>query len=390
MTLTNAPARGWRAGRFGAAALAATALLLFGLLSDLGSAAQQPGAESEPPGTRWHRIELDINGDGRPEILVAREFAGRKAGDNFDVLSPGPDGQLTVWGSLEFNPAMGFRVDIKRQRLFVISPLAVSEFTVIEHELKPGLRVLSRRTLQQWGSTEAEFEREHKALTRYWAGSRAVETYAESGGASDPVWLRLSTGRPVAGLRRLDGKGLTKAPLWIPALREHFLDRQRVPSTWRQDGYRVTLIEADLMGDAALEILLSLPPQSPGFEIYARVEGGYRFLGRLPVRADEEFRIDFAARTVVADRYEAQVTYKVTSAGAREVSRRDRMDRTFEEFKAQQALRAEFNAAPNNPLLEASLVDFKEAVDAILWKRKQGGAIRGVDFNRRVVNVGRD
>jgi len=343
---------------------------------------------SESQQTRQHRIDVDITGDGRPEIFVAREFVGWKAGDSFEVLSPARNGTLRSWGHLEFNPGMGFRVDSARKRLFVISPMAVSEFTLIEHELKPGLKVLSTRTLQQWGETEAAFEHEQEALRRYWSKAKPIETYAEPGDSTEPVWLGIKNSRPVTSLGRLAEKGWNEAPAWTPTLREHFLDRQRVPENWSKDTYRVSLILADLLGDSAPEVLLSVAPQSPGFEIYARAVDGYRFLGRLPVRADEEFRIDFQARTIVVDRYEAQVAYSVTTRGAEEVKRVSRTDRSFEDLRVQQALRAEFNADPNNPILEASFAAFSAEGMNVAWKRRNGSPAPGVDLTLRVVNAG--
>lgn len=169
--------------------------------------------------TRQHRIDVDINGDGRAEILLAREFVGAKAGDSFEVLSPARDGTLRSWGHLEFNPGIGFRVDRAHKRLLVISPMAASEITLIEHELKPGLRVLSARSLQQWGDTGAAYEQEQRALKRYWSQAKLIETYAEAGDSIEAVWLGVRTGRPVSGLRRLDGKGWTKAPPQPPGSR---------------------------------------------------------------------------------------------------------------------------------------------------------------------------
>jgi hypothetical protein len=356
-------------------------LALLGILGSTAAGGSTKPSESQRP--RQHRIDVDINGDGRPEILVAREFVGWKAGDSFEVLSPASDGTLRSWGHLEFNPGMGFRVDSARKRLFVISPMAVSEFTLIVHELKPGLKVLSTRLLRQWGETEAAYEGEQEALKRYWARSKPIETYAESGDSAEPVWLGVTTRRPVAGLRRLDGKGWTEAPPWTPTLREHFLDRQRFPSNWSKD-----TIEADLLGDAAPEVLLSITPQSPGFEIYAREASGYNFLGRLPVRADEEFRIDLKARTILVDRHDAQVVYSITRQGAAEVRRVSRAERSFAEFQVENTLRAEFNADPNNPILEAPLASFSTDGMNLAWKRRNGSPARGVDLTLHVVNAG--
>lgn len=367
----------------------AAALLRLVLVGVFASPAAAGSSEpSEPQQTRQHRIDVDINGDGRAEIFVAREFAGWKAGDSFEVLSPARNGRLRSWGHLEFNPEMGFRVDSARHRLFVIAPTAVSEFTLTEHELKPGLKVLSTRILQQWGKTEAAYEYEQEALERYWSRAKPIQTYAAPGDSTEPVWLGVTTRRPVAGLRRLDGKGWTTAPPWTPTVREHFLDRQRVPENWSKDGYRVILIVADLLGDSAPEVLLSVAPQSPGFEIYARGGDGYRFLGRLPVRADEEFRIDLQARTIVVDRQGTQVVYSITRRGAAEVKRLSRRDRPFADFQAQQALRAAFNADPNNPILEASFAAFSMEGTNVTWKRRNGSPAQGVDLTLRVVNAG--
>jgi hypothetical protein len=51
-------------------------------------------AAAAEDGVRWHRVDLDVTGDGRPEIFLAREFVGARAGDDFELLSPGPDGRL--------------------------------------------------------------------------------------------------------------------------------------------------------------------------------------------------------------------------------------------------------------------------------------------------------
>ncbi len=366
-------------------AVALRGFVLVGLLAS--PAAGESRKPSELQQTRQHRIDVDINGDGRPEIFVAREFVGWKAGDSFEVLSPARNGTLRSWGHLEFNPNTGFRVDSARKRLFVMSPMAASEFTLIEHELKPGLRALSTRTLQQWGDTEATYEREQEALRRYWSQAKPIETYAEQGDSNEPVWLGVGTGRPVAGLRRLDGKGWTVAPLWMPTLREHFLDRQRIPQNWSKDPYRVSLIEADFLGDSAPELLLSIAPNSLGFEVYTRASGGYRFVGRLPVGADEEFRIDLQARTIVVDRRGAQVVYSITRLGAAEVKRLSPGDRSFADFQAQQTLRAEFNADLNNPILEAPLAAFSAEGMNVAWKRRNGTPAQGVDLTLRVIDA---
>ena len=92
-----------------------------------------------PGNARQARVDIDITGDGRREIFIARDYQGFKAGDEFEILSPQSDGTLRPYGRLAFNLAIGFRVDGLKKRLIVLAPAAMGEATRIEYAIAPGL-----------------------------------------------------------------------------------------------------------------------------------------------------------------------------------------------------------------------------------------------------------
>lgn len=153
------------------------------------------------------RLDLDVTGDGRPEIFVARAFTGAAAGDTFDVFTPQADGSLGSLGRLTFDPAQGFRVDAAQRRVVVLVAPETGPAVLSTYALEAGFRRVARRDI---AAGDPALEREKQAQRRYWSRARKVETAAEAS-RGEPVWRDVATGTVAAGLRRLDGQGYTKA-----------------------------------------------------------------------------------------------------------------------------------------------------------------------------------
>lgn len=164
---------------------------------------QALGADAAP----LRRLDLDVTGDGRPEIFVARAFTGAAAGDTFDVFTPQADGSLGSLGRLTFNPALGFRVDAAQRRVLVLITPEAGPAVLSTYALEAGFRRVGRREI---APGDPAIEKEAQAQRRYWSRARKVETAAEAS-RGEPVWRDVATGRAVGGLRRLDGQGYTKA-----------------------------------------------------------------------------------------------------------------------------------------------------------------------------------
>ena len=154
------------------------------------------------------RIDLDITGDGQPEIFVARAFAGAPGGDVFEVFTPQADGSLGVLGRLAFDPAQGFRVDAAHRRVTVLVAPESGRAVLSVYALEAGFRRLSRKEMV---ADEAALAREREAQRRFWTRARRVETTGETARGGETVWRDVATGKAVAGLRRLAAPAETKA-----------------------------------------------------------------------------------------------------------------------------------------------------------------------------------
>jgi len=175
----------------------------------LGTALAALAAPAAAQSRTWRRLDLDITGDGQPEIFVARAAGGGADGDTFEVTAPQADGSLRPLGRLAFDLARGFRVDAAHRHVFVLGASTDGVAVLNVYALEAGFRRLERRALHA-GAVDGAYEREARALEAYWKRAPRVETVALPVRAGEPGWRDASTGRRVAGLRRLDGQGFTR------------------------------------------------------------------------------------------------------------------------------------------------------------------------------------
>ena len=288
-------------------------------------------------GPRQARVEIDITGDGRREIFVARDYQGLKAGDDFEVLSPQADGALKPFGHIAFNLAMGFRADIARRRLFVLTPGSAGEATRFEYAIEPGLPRVGELRLAQSGATEARYDDEFKALDIFWTGARAVQAYADSADeAGEPVWKDLDCGAPVQGMRRLRPRADEKAtpaptrspagsPAAPPSLVQHFAGKRLATKGALGESELIWLIELDVTGDGVPETLLAASSGSgeAGFMIYTQSGEGYRFIGSARFRP-LTFRFDAKEKLLIDEdpaHPDSFLAFSITESGARRVRR---------------------------------------------------------------------
>lgn len=310
-----------------------------------------------PGNARQARVDIDITGDGRREIFIARDYQGFKAGDEFEILSPQSDGTLRPYGRLAFNLAIGFRVDGLKKRLIVLAPAAMGEATRIEYAIAPGLPKVGETRLLQGGATVAQYDEEFRALDAYWGGGQFIQAYADSANEGlEPVWKDLDTGLPLKGLRRLTPQaptaiveaapraptpaptslkkaasppaasaGRNETPPSPPSLADHFLKRLRLAKQESSDQESVWLIEVDVIGDDAPEALMTTSANSSGagFMVYTPKSSGYRFIGSVPIQPGT-FRLDAKDRLLIDEdpaHPGAFVAFSVTDSGVRKVSR---------------------------------------------------------------------
>jgi len=279
-------------------------------------------ADQAAPGERRLRIDVDITGDGDPEVLLSWSSDYGKSGQDWEVWSPTATGRLVqVPGRLAFNPAMGFSVDAARAEILVVEPISVGLARLVTYRISStGVTRLATRDVEDRGTPNdhggAEMVAALAATESFWARSRPVQLYAVPGevDGEEPIW-RDRAGRPVPGLRRLTRAGRTTAPPIRLNLGEHLLEARPCGPI---SSCEIWVVELEPAAGGIDEVLAttSVHARGRGWVLYRRDGAAYRAIGRVPFEP-LGFRYDAPARqVVVANDHDRRVEVYEIGAGA--------------------------------------------------------------------------
>ena len=287
-----------------------------GSTTDLGSVLSSLGGE-----VQFLRLDLDINGDGVPEIFLARRDSWtRFSGFKWRAYEVGDGGEFRYLGSLDFN----------EQSIRVVEPFVLNVMQVPGNGKFWSIRYRLTETgfegteLSEGTEADPEIADEERAEARFWREKKPVRAWAVVTDRGLGPWRESVSSRIVTGLRPIVGEEYKdESKLRALAQRRATLigqleELRPCPPNWCE----VYLDLADLNGDGEPEILLNTS-RYPGSShlVYTRKKGGWRFLGELPSGST---RIEPKGRVSVLDFEGSRVLYftvgSETISGTGEVS----------------------------------------------------------------------
>ncbi len=166
-------------------------------------------------GRQWKalmRVDLDVTGDGQPEVFLTGSAGWGKSGSYWTAYSCAETGFSVLGERLLFHP--GFFVWRPESReIVVLQPIQISRYRLVRYRLAPqGFVESDSREVADWkdGETVEEIQRLLDEMRAFEAdrGFSFVRAPVESairgleGAAID--WVDVETGEPVTGLLPLD------------------------------------------------------------------------------------------------------------------------------------------------------------------------------------------
>ncbi len=321
------------------------------------------------------RMDLDVTGDGVPEIFLTDGRYWARTARTWQVYSPQGE-SFRFLGTVRFHDKL-VRFDPGQGRITAWETHGIGRYVKVEYQVSSsGIEPLTQKEIREESGGD-EVEAIYQVLNtidayRQEMGFRVVAAspseFAKSLSGGELQWRDLRNGRVVGGLRRIVGadQGLTRGTVAETTLLGHF-HAQRVLGP---RGF-IYMLQVDLTGDGEREVLLNSEVWNRNLPwlIYTQDGGAYRYLGSLAFDYSR-IRLDDEQKVVRVLRRSPKVLeeFKIDASGVRKLKTTD-WSRNWAGIGAPelQAMKA-WAAAMGLQVLMAPFPD-QESVDAMIWRK---------------------